>query len=219
MNTCAVTPDMFKHLQAVLAAELRSYCKTLLTEQESAMERLKAALDEQLRAETKQREDFAKQLQRFQNSLQCLEGDLSNMDSRLIKTASQQVSAHAEHQTFENHAIAVFDSLEESLQEVHNKLLQLSTPPCNSWFAAKPEQTCHNLVVHGPEDNGGQPQPPPASYAPTCATGIGSRLATEQCEARPEAPITVEVREATLSSMQEHEHEQVRCSQARFSDL
>jgi len=203
---CAAPSNSFRHLQAVITAELRAYCKMLVAEQEAALNHLKVALDQRLKVDSEQREDFAKQLQNFEQKLQCLEGSLSNMDLRLAKTASQQALAHSELQTFENHATGVFQSFEESLQEIHRKLLQASIPQ----FKTLQEQTCRNLVVHGPKDGGGRLHPPSASSnAPPSTIGIEASLAPEQFPAR-EATLTVECLEVALASMQEHEHEQIR---------
>jgi len=199
MAACATpTPsDSFRQLQTVLTAELRAYCKILVAEQEAAISHFKASVDDRLKAESEQREHFAKQLQDFGQKQQCLAGGLSNMDLRLTKTASQQVSAHAEHQTFENQITAVFQSLEEALQEVR-KMLQAGIPQ----FDAPAELTCRNLVVHGPKDNGGQLHPPSeSSSAPPFATG------------------TIDFLEAALASMQQHEHEQIHRLRGRIRDL
>lgn len=216
---CAAPPDVFRQLQAVIADELHAYCKTLVADAVNhlqadrgeiltadAMNHWKAGMDERLKAEQEVMEVFAKQLQAFEQKLQCLAAGMNNMEMRLSKTASLQLSAHAEHQTFENHATAVLESLEGSLQEVHRNLKQASIPQ----FSALTKQACGNFM-HVQPDNGGQLHPPLASSnAPSCATGKGVSLGAEQFQVGPETSNTIEVLEATLASMQEHEHEQIR---------
>jgi len=203
---CAALPELFRELRTVITADLRAYCKILVAEQEAAMNHFKVALDERLNSE----KDFAKQVQEFEQKLQCLAGGLNNMDLCLAKTASQQESAHAEHQ--KNHTTAVCQSFEESLQEAC-KMLQASILQCN----ARAQQTCRNLVVHGPKDGGDQLHPPSAlSYVTPSATGVGAARATEQLPSSSEASNTIEFLETSLASMLEHEHEQIRRLRARI---
>lgn len=206
---------MLGQLQTVIAEELRAYCKTLVADAMNhlkaggaeilgadAMNLLRAGMDDRLKAESELREDFSRQLQACEQKLQRLE-------MRLSKTASQQqLSAHV--QTLESHASAVFQTLEESLQQVQRDLRQAGI----SQVDTPPTQTC------GRADSGGKLHPPSASSKEDFpATGKGISLAPEPFQVRPETSFMIEALETTLASMQEHEHEQIRRLRERIRGL
>jgi len=228
------TPEI-KHLQAVIQNELHAFQKTLVAERDAAVKQFKAVMEARFQAESERHQDLAKRHCDLEENVHRLEGNLSKVDSRLSRTVSQQMAAQAEHQVFENQAIDIFQSFEESLRTLANIL------PDGAWPAVlEAQQTCRNLDGHGSKGKGGRLATLPASSSHASSTGgassshaslpasssseQGAFLVSDPClasfptQSEARTSIRISVLEVALASMQRHEQEQIRCLQKRIQD-
>jgi len=218
IGVCEASSDI-RHLRVVIETELHVFQKTLVAEREAAVKQFRAMMEAGFQSKGERHQDLAKQHYDLEKTVQRLEGGLSKMDSRLSRVALQHMSAKAEHQVFQNTALDLFQSLEESHRTLQHKLRLASILPDDAWpVVAEAEQACRNLDGHSSKDKGGQPATSSASssHAASPANEKGAFLATDPCLASSptrselEKSMRIEVLEVALASMQFHEQEQIR---------
>jgi len=189
-GACETPSDILSHVRAVIETELHAFQQQVFAEREAAMKQFKAMTEACFQADSGRYQGLAKQHCDLETRMHRLEEDLIKKDSRLSGVVFQQMSAQAEHQAFENHAIDFFEWLEESLQTLHHKLRLANILPDDEWpVVVKPEQTCGNLGVHGSKRKGGQPATLSASTSHASLFGETTKNSTasetDPCLASP----------------------------------
>jgi len=223
IGACEAPLDV-RHLRAVIETELHAFQKTLVAEREAAVKQFRAVAEACFQSEgERQHQDLAKQHYDLEKTVQRLEAGLSKMDSCLRRVALQHMSAQAEHHVFQNTALDLVQSLEESYRTLQHKLR-----PDDAWpVVAGVEQACRNLDGRSSKGKGGQPATSSASssHASSPASEKVAFLATDPCLASSptrsefETSIRIEVLEVAVASMQFHEQEQIRLLHERIQDF
>jgi len=224
-----------EQLLAFIGSELQACFEALTAAQEAFMTDVTVILEARLEANSLWRNNCAAHVGNLQTDVHRLESNLNEMDMRLGKVASQQLSAQAEQQVFETQVVGFFEVIEECLQGLHQGTSS-SDRQLASISRAKTAE-CHNAVETFLQGSGGQLHglTKRSSASSTVATGKCKHVPVEtkhrqmtspspECvESQqeggsstpwtgtliPETSFRVEALEMALASMQEQEQERI----------
>jgi len=146
-------------------------------------------LEARLEANSLWRNNSAAHVGNLQTDVHRLERNLNEMDMRLGKVASQQLSAQAEQQVFETQVVGFFEVIEECLQGLHQGTSS-SDRQLASISRAKTAE-CHNAVETFLQGSGGQ------LHGLTIRSSASSTVATGRCK---HVPVETKHRQMTSPS-------------------